>query len=110
MKLNPIKQALAPSGAQRASQTSYGEEPHATSLHRPTHKHKVAAGRRHVVPLKGGARASAKGRDRHTSSSKAPKLPGLMEPDGLQQGVGAGGMMNPPQGVKRFGDQGLGGY
>jgi hypothetical protein len=106
MKLNPIKQALSPSGAQRAKQTSYGEEPHATTLHRPTHKHKVATGRKHIVPMKGGLRNSAAGRDRHTSSSKSPKLPGLREPSSLQKGVGRGGMMIPPTGVKRFGDQG----
>lgn len=108
MKLNPISQALAPSGAQRAKQTSYGEEPHAMSLHKPTHMQKVKAGRKHVVPLKGGARNSAVGRDMHKSSSKAPKLPGLKEPSGVIKGAGRGGMMNPPTGVKRFGDQGRG--
>src|SRR6266404_8727993 len=101
MKLNPIMQGLAPSGAQRAKQTSYGEEPHATSLHRPTHMHKVKAGRKHVIPRKGGARMSAAGKDMHRSSSMSPMLPGVKEGSGVVKGAGSGGMMNPPKGVKR---------
>jgi len=68
----------------------------------------VKAGRKHVVPLKGGARKSAAGKDMHRSSSKSPMLPGLKEGSGVVKGAGRGGMMLPATGVKRFGDQGRG--
>lgn len=100
---NPLAAAMGKAKTQMPQ-----AEPHAKSLVSPTHKQKVAHKGRPAVemPAKHGARASAIGKDKHASSNRAPKLPGLREPNGLQPGAGRGGMMIPPTGVKRFGDQG----
>lgn len=70
----------------------------------PAHHHKVRHPGRPVVemPRGHGARASAAGRDMHTSGSMGAKQPGLKEPSGIQRGnpgsKSIGAMVKPHRG------------
>jgi hypothetical protein len=78
----------------------YEAEPHSMSLNTPTHTMKVSMAKRSPVPMPAshGARKSAAGRDKHRSSNVPPKIPGKMEPSGVQKAM---------KGPAKFPDQGM---